>query len=591
MFFISAQWQMNGFSALVVLMLVIAVLVLAATTLYFYRKQHKQHIPAKHKSTADPYEESELLRTLIDHIPDFIYVKDTDSKFIVANQNLADTLGVRSPVNLLGKSDFDFYPKELANKFYWDEQEIITSGKSLISKEEEGLDEKGEKIHVLTTKMPFKDRNGKIAGIVGIGRDITARKRAEQKLIQQTEMLQQSNAELQESREEIRQQTEELNAQAESLKEINKELKKLSVAASKTQNVVIILNKEADFEWVNESFTRIYGYTLDEYIKTKGRNLRQTSSNDRINEILEEIDRTREPVTYQNQCKMKTGLIWTQSSLSPILDDEGNIHKYVLIDADITALKKAEEEINRQKEEIAKQRDELENINTTKDKLFSIIAHDLKNPFHSIIGFTDLITEHYKDLDEVKVREYIGLISDSAHGAFEILENLLQWARNQTGKIPCEPNRFKISDLINEIHSLYRSNLESKSIEFIYNGTIHEVMADRNMISTVLRNLVSNAIKFTKPGDTIRLTTEKQGNKIKISVADTGMGITPEDQKKLFRIDENISKQGTSGEAGTGLGLIISKDFIDKHGTKLNLKSQAGKGTEFYFSLPVPEAD
>ncbi len=585
-----AQWQMNGFSALVVFMLVIAVLVLAATTLYFYRKQHKQKFTVKHGASADPFEESVLLRTLIDHIPDFIYVKDTNSKFIVANQKLADTLGVRSPVNLIGKSDSDFYPKELANKYYWDEQEIIANGKSIINTEEEGRDEKNRTIYVLTTKIPVKDQHGKVTGIAGIGRDITERKKAEKNLIAQTEKLKQSNAELQESREEIHQQTEELNAQAESLQEANAELSKLSIAASKTNNVVIILNKDADFEWVNESFTRVYGYTLEEYIEENGSNLRQTSSNPKINEILDEINRTKKPVTYQNQCKMRTGLLWTQTNLSPILDKDGNIHKYVLIDADITALKKAEEEISRQTEEIARQRDELQKINKTKDKLFSIIAHDLRNPFHSIMGFTDLIAQNHGILDKEKMREYIGLINESAHGAFEILENLLQWARNQTGKISYEPAPFQINDLIQEIHSLYRSNLESKNIEFQHNSDDTAVIADRNMISTVLRNMVSNAIKFTRPGGKINVTAEKTDTDVKIMVADTGVGIKPEDQDKLFRVDKKLSRKGTGGEEGTGLGLVISKDFLKKHGAELSLESKTDKGTSFYFFLPAAES-
>ena len=139
------------------------------------------------------FSDENLLRTLIDNMPDFIYIKDTKSRFVVANKKLAQVHGIRSPLEMAGKTDFDFYPKELANKYYWNEQEIISSGKPLINIEEQGLDENGETIYLSTTKIPLKDSKGKITGLVGIGRDITSRKKAEERLAEHAKELQKLN--------------------------------------------------------------------------------------------------------------------------------------------------------------------------------------------------------------------------------------------------------------------------------------------------------------------------------------------------------------------------------------------------------------
>jgi PAS domain S-box-containing protein len=186
------------------------------------------------------FDEKHLLYTLIDNMPDFIYIKDTDSNFIVANQKIMNVHGLKSRDQLIGKSDHDFYPKELADKYHRNEQAIIRTGKPLINHEERSLDEKGNDIYLSTTKIPLHDADGKIIGIVGIGRDITDKIKAEEKLLDHSEQLQQINAILEEKQEEIQQQTEELSAQTDNLRLANQELEKLSVAVSETDNVVII---------------------------------------------------------------------------------------------------------------------------------------------------------------------------------------------------------------------------------------------------------------------------------------------------------------------------------------------------------------
>lgn len=536
--------------------------------------------------------EKHLLYTLIDNIPDFIYIKDRDSKFIVANRKIMDVHGLGSRDQLIGKSDHDFYPRELADKYRRNEQAIIRTGKPLINHEERSLDEHGNEIYLSTTKIPLHDDAGQIIGIAGIGRDITEKRKAGEKLLDHADQLQQINALLEEKQEEIQQQAEELSAQADNLRLINQELEKLSVAVSETDNVVIILDAAGNFEWVNNSFTRVYGYTLDQFIAERGRNILQGSHHPEIEEILAECRDSGRTIRYQTQCRDKNGhVIWTQSTLTPVLNADSQIIRFVAIDTDITTLKKAQEMINAQKAEIEMQRDKLEKANITKDKFFSIIAHDLKNPFHSIMGFTDLLIKNYHDFGDVKKQEFLGLIHESSQYANNLLDNLLHWSRAQTERIKYSPIKFDLHSLVNEIQRMLHGNAEKKHLAVL--NLVPEasyVYADKNMIHTVLRNLVSNSIKYTPEEGTVAVEAVPAADFIRVSVMDNGVGIPLDKQGKLFRFGEIHSTSGTAGEPGTGLGLIICYEFIKKHGSKLSFTSAPGKGTTFTFDLPGQEA-
>ena len=545
----------------------------------------------KVKGKKQLFDEKHLLYTLIDNMPDFIYIKDTDSKFIVANQKLIDVHNLKSRDQLIGKSDHDFYPRELADKYHSNEQAIIRTGKPLINHEERSLDEKGNTIYLSTTKIPLHDTDGKIIGIVGIGRDITDKRRAEEKLLDDADQLQQINALLEEKQEEIQQQAEELSAQADNLRLINQELEKLSAAVSETDNVVIILDEDGNFEWVNNSFTRVYGYTLDQFIQERGKNMLEGSHNPEIKDILAKCRDSGKTVRYETETMDKDGnVIWTQSTLTPVLNSEKQIIRFVAVDTDITAVKKAQDIVNTQKTEIELQRDQLEKANITKDKFFSIIAHDLKNPFHSIMGFTDLLIKNYNDFEDTKKKEFLGLINESSQYANNLLDNLLYWSRTQTDSIKYSPIKFDLHSLVNEIQHMLHGNAEKKQLAVL--NLVPEasyVYADKNMIHTVLRNLVSNSIKFTPAEGTISVEAVPEEDFIHVNVKDNGVGIPLDKHGKLFSFEEFHSTSGTAGEPGTGLGLIICFEFVKKHGRELSFSSESGKGTTFTFILPGQE--
>jgi len=232
----------------------------------------------------------------------------------------------------------------------------------------------------------------------------------------------------------------------------------------------------------------------------------------------------------------------------------------------------------------------LKELNITKDKFFSIIAHDLKNPFNQLIGFTDLLLINIGSYTLNEIEEFLTLLNKSAKNGYQLLENLLEWSRAQTGKKQIVAQEIYLKDVINKNIELFSTNSKSKNINLISNVPNNLfIYADYNMIMTVFRNLISNALKFTHRNGNIKIDAYENNNFIKICINDSGIGIGEEEMNKLFRIDVNHSTRGTDNEAGTGLGLILSKEFIELNGGKIWAESILGKGTTFCFTLPKYE--
>ena len=248
-------------------------------------------------------------------------------------------------------------------------------------------------------------------------------------------------------------------------------------------------------------------------------------------------------------------------------------------------------ELNTGLEQKVKERTkQLEELNRTKDKFFSIIAHDLKNPFNTLLGFSELLLENMQMFSPEQVENYISIIFETSRSSYALLENLLDWSRSQTGRIKINREKIDIHKLACDNVLLMESPALKKEIQLnndVYPGT--NAYADLNMVNTVLRNLISNAVKYTNKNGRITIDCEQQGDKLKVLVIDSGVGIKEENIEKLFKIDQSISTKGTADESGTGLGLILCKEFIEKNGGELSVKSTIGKGSTFYFTLPLRE--
>ncbi len=394
----------------------------------------------------DFFSKENQLRTLIDNIPDFIYIKNEKSQFIVANKFLADVLGNKNPKDMEGLSDHDFYEKKLADAFRADEIELMRMGVPLLQKIEPGKDKYNNDIIVSSTKIPLKRADGKVVGLAGIGRDVTEYVKSKQKVEEQAKILQEKNAELEEQRDQI-----------------------------EKQNVIL------EMQW-----------------------------------------------------------------------------------------------------------QQLKRINASKDKLFSIIGHDLKNPFNSITLISEYLTSSFTELQEDEIIDLIHSIYISSENASCLLENLLQWSRTQTDRLKFEPEEMDLRDIINSSTDFLKINIEQKNI-VVYNNFLKEfiITADKNMVFFVFRNLINNAVKFTPQNGSITLNGEMVDGFAEISVTDTGIGMDEKTLQSLFKPGEQKTKSGTNGEPSSGLGLVICDEFIKRHHGEIKIKTLSGMGSTFTVRLSL----
>lgn len=237
---------------------------------------------------------------------------------------------------------------------------------------------------------------------------------------------------------------------------------------------------------------------------------------------------------------------------------------------------------------LEKKNEELTELNTMKNKFFTIIAHDVRNPFSGILGLSEILIEDFDSMEKEQIRKIVELINNSTNKCFKLLENLLQWAKSQLDSIAVTPSKNKLNSLIENIFEVYQLQAENKKISLtsqIPADTFY--YADKNLVDSILRNLVNNAVKFTRENGNITIYSNVKDNMLFVSVKDTGMGMPPEIANNLFKIGTNVTRKGSNKEDGTGLGLLVCHEFVKKSGGTILVQSEEGKGSEFTFSLPL----
>jgi PAS domain S-box-containing protein len=366
----------------------------------------------------------------------------------------------------------------------------------------------------------------------------------------------------------------------EALRQSEEKFRSLADSAKVLISIVAAAEGE-NYLYVNEEWSRVLGYSkedaknldLSALLSPESRQLTAGYAAKRIRG--EQV-----PVNYEISAVSKNGEIKYLDFSSTIINFD-NQKAFLTTAIDITGRKLAEQALRESEEK-------LRELNAQKDKFFSIIAHDLKSPFNAIMGFSDLLVEQIKEKDYDGIDQYASIILKSSQHAIDLLMNLLDWARSQTGRMEFSPEYFEMVDLTDETIDQLNKAAGQKSITLRKElPSSLPVFADKNMIATVIRNLISNAIKYTGEGGEIILSAKKKPDEILISVKDNGMGIAPERIEKLFRIDTNVSTPGTNKEKGTGLGLILCKEFIEKHNGKIWVESAIGQGSVFSFSIPL----
>lgn len=397
----------------------------------------------------------------------------------------------------------------------------------------------GERVWIEWHNKATYDKNNKKTGYIAIGIDISARKRTE--------------ADLKESKAKL---LSVLNATQESIYMLD-------------INGTITMSNSTGLRRLNKlSDSEIIGHNIRDFMP-------EPVAKQRIAK-LEEVISTRKPIKFDDS---NEGRNFTHNYF-PVFKDN-NVTSVVIYSRDITKRKRAE---SRLRENEAKLRD----VVATKDKFFNIVAHDLKNPFTSMLGSTELLLNNINDLDKKNIHELSSILYDSAKSGYAILQNLLDWSRSQTGLLKINNENINLRTMIDENISALQLAISKKEIK-IYSRVNEDIpiFADKNMINTILRNILSNAVKFTHRTGQINISVNKTHDLIIVSVKDSGIGIPADKIQTLFRLETKHFMPGTANEQGTGLGLKLTKEFVEKLGGTIWVESQPGKGSDFRFSIPL----
>jgi PAS domain S-box-containing protein len=362
------------------------------------------------------------------------------------------------------------------------------------------------------------------------------------------------------------------------LKESEEKFRRLT---ENSNALICEIDANGKFIYINSKYKENLGYDPDDLLGYPASNLCHPDMEAAFCTILEHATTTNEAQKNEWLLKDKHNIWrWFDCYSNTIFDSKG-IPSVSMVSFDITDKKTTEEQLK-------KLVFDLKHLNATKDKFFRIIAHDLKNPFSILLGASEVLLNSAEEYDINSVKEFSSILYHAAKSGYTLLENLLEWSKSQTGSLTFKPQVINAKELVAENISSMQLYTTTKSLKLDsqIEGDI-EVFADRDMLNTILRNLLNNAIKFSHKDGIITIRSERSTSETTITVKDTGIGINPDDIDKLFRIDVKYTNRGTAQERGTGLGLILCKEFVEKHGGKIWVESEFGKGCEFKFTIPL----
>ncbi len=347
-------------------------------------------------------------------------------------------------------------------------------------------------------------------------------------------------------------------------------------------DMIVLIDYNGIQQFVSESCEKILGFKQEELIGIPviEKMIHPDDRESTLNDLYDIIKNNANGGAQYRHLHKNGSWVYLEAFGNNQLDNPA-IRSVVLNVRDITDRKIAEQII---KENEVK----LKELNATKDKLFSIIAHDLRSPFNCILGFSELLKGKLKESDISHYEQYGTMINSSAKSTLVLLDNLLNWAKSQTGQISFNPQKIRLSSCIGEIIDLTNSQAKIKNITIKDIKSIeYEVFADENFLRLILQNLISNAIKFTHQGGEIKIGVTLSEDQVEITVSDTGIGMNEEKVASLFKIASNNTTRGTANEKGSGLGLVLCKEFVEKQGGTIWVESVEGKGTDFKFTLPL----
>lgn len=374
----------------------------------------------------------------------------------------------------------------------------------------------------------------------------------------------------------------DVSAKVEAFKELERSEKKYHNLFENMPDIVCILDNKGNIVDLNQKGIDLYGYTKEEILKMPLDQLIYKGDKEESDSYFTELKDQGTYEMYEGRIITKTGkIVWIQVNSTAITKNGVQVGSQDII-RDITKRKEIESTLVQTTEKLKK-------LNAEKNKFFSIIAHDLRSPFNGFLGLTQIMAEDLPSLSMTQIQEIAIRLQVSSSNLFNLLENLLQWANSHQGLITFSPQPLQLSTIVNETTAIISETAKSKKIEI--STEIPEnisVKADKNMLQTILRNLLSNAVKFTKKGGKVQIASKAINDTlIEISIQDSGIGMNQYLMDNLFRLDIQTNKKGTDGEPSTGLGLLLCKEFIEKHGGIIRVQSKENQGSIFYFTIPL----
>ncbi len=528
------------------------------------------------QNTSPNFTEHDLLMALLESSKDHIYFKDKSSRFIKVSDALAKRHHV-SAEQMIGKNDFDFFGPIHAQQAFDDEAEIMETGEPKIDIEEKEDHQDGSVSWVSSTKMPLYDYKGNLLGTFGISRDVTRRKRAE--------LIREALFDISEA---VYTSTDMFNL----YKTIHEVVSKLMPAKNFYISLYDEKNQMLTFPYFVDEFDepqppKKVGRGLTEYVLRIGKPALIDAQTDLDLRLKGEVDLIGEPQALWLGVPLTVG---NRTIGVIVIQDYENVKAFgqeeVLVLTFVATQIAQVIERKRNAEEIQKYTEELKNLNSAKDKFLSIISHDLRAPLNGLLSFSEILLDDFASQSENEKELFIENLQSSVKNLLSLTENLLMWAQLQSKGIKADPQKIELMDVIKSV--MRTQNLVAKNKEVLMEFSCEPdilVYADLNMLETVLRNLVSNSLKFTKRGGLITIRGFEENNSVIIQVEDTGIGMSNELTQNLFRIDSKVTREGTQREKGTGLGLIICKEFLDKNNGTISVQSEINKGTVITLSF------
>jgi len=497
--------------------------------------------------TMELKESEKRFSLFMDYLPAMVFFKDKEGRTQFVNKYMDNAVGASA---WLGKTMYDVFPNEFGKKLMADDLKLMKMGYQRI---EESIIQPDGKVHHYETRKFVIPREGESPSLGAISLDITDRKQAE--AIQQ-EIL-------------------------------NRLVKIASIVPGVVYQYRLRPDGTSCFPYASAAINEVYRVS-PEQVREDASAVFANLHPDDYAEVAATIQASAKNLSvwqHEYRVKFSDGTIRSlYGKAVPQLEDDGSVLWYGFITdiTDINSRKQAEAEIKRKNEELVL-------LNAEKDKFFSIVAHDLRGPFNSFLGLTHVMVDGLSSMKLDEIQKIALAMRNSATNLFRFLENLLDWSRMEQGLIPFNPETERLLPVVKESLKMSIEPAKTKGIEIrLEIPQDLEIFADANLLQTVIRNLVSNAVKFTNKGGSVTVSARTSAhNSVEISVRDNGIGMEPELIDNLFRLDVQTNRRGTEDEPSTGLGLIICKEFIEKHGGNLWVESAEGKGSTFFFTLPA----